>query len=132
MHDWGEENFDWNGLNKCVRYLGINLRRWGRVSVSTYKEKYGTCRIYCTLGWRNLFSITHPGWVSYKVAGYPQWLIIFDIYVLSRIIPYLNYIIVPYQKWLYRKLYSDCVKKYPHLREEIVCCADYPELLKGL
>jgi hypothetical protein len=34
--------------------------------------------------------------------------------------------------WLYRKLYSDMVKKFPHLKEEIVCCADYDELLIGL
>jgi len=91
-------------------------------------------RIYISfgLGWKSLFSITHPGWVSYKVAGYPKWLMTFDIFALSKIIPYLNCIILPYHKWLYRKLYSDMIKKYPHLREEILCCADYSDLLKDL
>jgi len=132
MHVWGDSGVDWEGINKCAEYIGLNLRKWGRVGVRDYKEKYGTVRVYCSLGWRSLFSITHPGWVSYKVAGYPKWLMAFDIYVLSRIIPYLNYIIVPYHKWLYRKLYKNCVKKYPHLREEILACADFDELLKDL
>ena len=131
MHVWGED-IDWAGINKCAEYIGRNLRKWGRVDVRDYKEKYGTVRVYCSLGWQSLFSITHPGWVSYKVAGYPKWLMTFDIYVLSRIIPYLNYLILPYHKWLYRKLYKDCVKKYPHLREEILACADFDELLKDL
>lgn len=129
IHMWGEENFDWRGLDWCVNYLNKNLRRWGRINVRQTKEKWGMIRCYCSLGWYNLFSITHPGWVSYKVAGYPKWLMSFDIFVLSRIIPHLNYIIVPYHKWLYRRLYKNCVKKYPHLREEILCMADFPELL---
>lgn len=132
-HYWGEEDFDWAGLDWCVNYLDTNLKRWGRINVRQTKEKWGCIRCYLSLGWSSLFSITHPGWVSYKVAGYPKWLITFDIYYLSRVIPFLfNWFILPYHKWLYRKLYSDCVKKYPHLRQEILCCADFRELLKGL
>lgn len=131
-HDWSDEDFDWKGLNWCVEYLDKNLRKWGRINVRQVKEKYGQLRCYCSLGWSSLFSITHPGWCSYKVAGYPKWLTTLDIFYLSRIIPYLNYIILPYHKFLYRKLYKDCVKKYPHLREEILCAADYHELLKDL
>lgn len=132
MHSWGDENVDWDGINNSVEYIGINLRRWGRIGVTQYKEKYGTVRVYISfgLGWRNLLNITHPGWVHYRC--YPQWLSTFDHFVLSRIIPYLNYIVVPYHKWLYRKLYRDMIHKYPHLKGEILCCADYPELLKNL
>ena len=132
MHTWGEENFDWEGLDWCVNYLDTNLRRWGRVNVLQTKEKFGCLRCYCSLGWACLFNITHPGWVSYKVAGYPTWLMDFDIFVLSKIIPYLNYIILPYHKWLYRKLYANMIKKYPHLRKEILCTADFSLLLQGL
>jgi hypothetical protein len=130
MHSWGDENVDWNGINYSARYIGENLKKWGRVSVLQYKEKFGTVRVYCSLGWRNLLNITHPGYIHYR--PYPKWLMTFDIYVLSRIIPYLNFIILPYHKWLYRKLHKDMVKKYPHLKEEILCMADYDELLKGI
>jgi hypothetical protein len=131
-HQWGDPNFDWSGLDLCISYIGNNLRRWGRVNVTQMKEKFGECRIYCSLGWHSLFSITHPGWVSYKIAGYPNWLMTFDIFVLSRIVSYLNFIILPYHKFLYHKLYSDCVKKYPHLHDEILDASDFPELLENL
>jgi len=132
MHRWGDKDVDWEGIEESAKYIGTNLRRWGRVSVRQYKEKYGTVRVYCSLGWHSLFSITHPGWVSYKVAKYPKWLMTLDIFYLSKVIPYLNYIVLPYHKWLYRKLYSDMVKKHSHLRKEILCMADYAELLKGI
>lgn len=131
MHSWGDENVDWDGIYDSARYIGVNLKRWGRVSVRDYKEKFGTVRIYCSLGWSNLLSITHPGWMHYR--PYPKWLMTFDIYVLSRIIPVLtNWFILPFHKWLYKKLYKDMVKKYPHLKQEITCCADWHELLEGI
>ncbi len=131
MHNWGKENVDWKGIDDAARYIGENLKIWGRVSVMQYKEKFGTVRIYCSLGWNSLLGITHPGWHHYR--PYPEWLKTFDIFYLSRIIPIIfNWWVLPYHKWLYRKLYKDMVNKYPHLREEILCCADYYELLKGL
>ena len=131
IHYWGEKDFDWNGLDTAIGYIALNLRKWGRVSVFDYKEKFGMARIYCCLGWRSLLSITHPGWHHY--GPYPKWLVTFDIFVLSNIIPLLfNWIIVPYHKWLYRRLYANAVKKWPHLREEILYCADWHDLLKGI
>jgi len=132
IHYWGED-VDWVGINKSARYIGQNLKRFGRINVRDYKEKFGTVRVYCSLGWGCLFNITHPGWVSYKVAGYPKWIMKLDIYWLSKIIPFLfNWWVIPYHKWLYRHLYKKAIKKWSHLREEIICCADYFELLGGL
>lgn len=131
MHSWGDENVDWEGIDFSARYIGENLKRWGRVSVSQYKEKFGTVRVYCTLGWRSLLTITHPGYMHYR--PYPKWLMTLDIFWLSKIIPVMfNWIIVPYHKWLYRKLYKDMIKKYPHLKQEIFCTADYYDLLEDL
>jgi hypothetical protein len=129
-HLWGEDNFDWDGLDFAIEYIGVNLKRWGRVAVRDYKEKWGCARIYCSFGFNSLHSITHPG---HCFSRYPKWLWNIDCLYLSRIIPFLfNWWLVPYQTWLYRKLYSDMVKTFPHLKEEIVCCADYDELLIGL
>jgi len=131
MHYWGDKNVDWEGINFAAEYIGKNLRRWGRVSVRDYKEKYGSVRIYLSFGWYSLLNITHPGYMSYWV--YPNWLHLLDCDYLSKIIPVIfNWFIIPYQVWLYRKLYSDMLKKYPHLKKEILCCADYPELLKRI
>ena len=119
MHSWGDENVDWAGINYSAEYIGKNLRKWGRVNVRQYKEKYGTVRVYCSLGWRNLLNITHPGYCHYQ--PYPQWLRDLDIFWLSNIIPVLfNWFIIPYHKWLYLKLHFDMVKKYPHLKNEII------------
>jgi len=131
MHSWGDD-VDWPGIDDACRYIGENLRRWGRVGVTQYKEKYGTVRVYLLggLGWHSFHNITHPG---HCFSRYPKWLWSFDCRVGRYIVPFcFNWIIVPYNKWLYRKLYSNMVKKYPHLREEILCMADIDELLKGL
>lgn len=87
-------------------------------------------RVYTTLGWQSLLSITHPGWCHY--SPYPKWLMWLDIYYLSRVIPYLNYVVFPYHKFLYRLAYKKALAKWPHLELEILCGADWPEYLKGL
>lgn len=132
MHYWGQKDVDWEGIDDSARYIGENLKKWGRVSVVQWKEKFGTVRVYVwSLGWHNLLNITHPGWCHYR--PYPKWLRTFDIFYLSRCIPFLfNWAVVPYHKWLYRKLYEDMVKKYPHLRKEILTMANYSELLKDI
>ena len=130
-HDYGDEDFDWAGLDKAITYINNNLIKWGRVNVRQAKEKWGTARIYCSLGWSSLLSITHPNYCHYR--PYPKWLMRLDIFYLSKVIPGLfNWWVLPYHKWLYVKLYSDMVKKYPHLKDEITSCCDYPALLKDL
>jgi replicative DNA helicase Mcm len=88
-----------------------------------------TARIYCSLGWYQFHNITHPRTVYNR---YPKWLWELDCYYGTKIVPFLFGWVVHYHAWLYRKVYSMAVKKYPHLREEILCCADYDELLEGL
>lgn len=130
MHMWGDEDFDWDGLDDAITYIDANLIKWGRINVHQAKEKFGTARVYCSLGWWQLLNITHPRSVYNR---YPKWLWNLDCTYGSKIIPFMfNWIIIPYHKWLYRKVYSNAVKKWPHLREEILSCADFSELLGGL
>lgn len=126
MHTWGDEGVDWEGIGDAAEYIGRNLRRWGRVGVTTTKEKYGTVRVYCGFGWYQLFSITHPGYVY---SRYPNWLWSLDCLYLSRLIRPLNRVVVPYQRWLYTYFYGRALKKWPHLRLEILSGADWNELL---
>lgn len=129
MHLWGEEDFDWKGLDEAINYIHKNLLR-GKIQVYQAKEKYGTARIYCSLGLYQFHSITHPG---HAFSRYPKWLWNLDCRYGSKIVPFLfNWFIIPFHEQLYRKVYSNAVKKWSHLKEEILCCADYDELLKGV
>lgn len=129
MHIWGDEDFDWVGLNKAIRFIETNLVRWGRIGVHQAKEKFGTARIYCSLGWHQFHSITHTG---HCFNRYPKWLWNLDCDYGSKIVGFLFGWVVHYHAWLYRTVYWMAVKKWPHLKEEILSCADYNELLKGL
>lgn len=128
-HHWGEDGVDWSGISDAARFIGEYLVRWGRVGVRDWKEKFGTVRVYCSLGWHQFHSITHP---RYQYSRYPQWLWSLDCRYGWRILWPVNRLVVPFHKWLYRRAYRLAVKKYPHLREEILSGADYSELLEGL
>lgn len=132
MHNWSDEKVDWRGINEAADYIGLTLRKWGRVDVRDYKEKYGTVRVYCSLGWYSLHSLTHPGhsWIRYKREGI-LWKLNYSE-KFNQVFRLINYVVIPYHKWLYTYVYSRALKKWPHLRMEILVCADFDELLKGL
>lgn len=125
MHCWGD--VDANGNDICYQigniaeYIGEWLRKYARINVMQYKEKFGTVRVYCYFGWDDLGSITHPGYYYRpKWGSYCRW------------IRHLNWLIVPLQIAFYRLRYKQAIKKWPHLQDEILCCADYHDLLEGL
>ncbi len=130
MHTWGTEGVDWEGISDAAFFIAVNLRRFGRIGVRDWKEKWGTVRVYCDLGWHSLLSITHPGWMHY--GRYPKWLMHLDIFWLPKLIGPLNRIVVPWHKLVYRQVYKRALKRWPHLAEEILVAADWPELLEGL
>jgi len=132
MHRWGDEWTEQYGadLDDAVRYIGLTLLRW-RVPVRDYKEKFGTVRVYTGLGWSFLHDMTHPGhayrrykwdWVwrlSCKSCGAWWWSPIARVsFAIHRRI--------------YRRVYGNAVRMWPHLCTEILCMADWRELLKGL
>jgi len=131
MHLWGDEDVDWDGINAAARYIGYWLRKWGRLPVRDFKEKYGTVRIYCGFGWHSFQDIFYPGYVYYRL---PKWFRDIDWFVFytCRFIVLINYVILPIHRKLYRWRYLSAIKKWPHLRKEILVCADWPEELRGL
>lgn len=128
MHDWGDKSVDWEGINAAAEYIGEGLRKWGRVSCD-YKEKFGTVRVYTSFGWYQFHSIWYPG---YHWNQWPEWLWHLDCRVGGHLVKPLSALAVLYQRWLYRRLYRKAAARWPHLKEEILCCADYPELLEDL
>jgi len=101
--------------------------RWGRINVRDYKEKWGTVRVYCNFGWYQIHSITHP---RYCYSQYPKWLWKLDCRYGHHVTSLLNWIVVPYHKWLYQLFYRRAIRKWPHLRLEILSGADYSKLLE--
>jgi len=128
MHSWGDGFAYFNDVENAASYIGDFLRKWGRVGVRQTKEKYGTVRVYCGLGWSQLHSITHPG---HCFGRYPQWLWSLDCLYLSKVVRLLNFIVVPYHKWLYNKAYQNAIMIWPHIKEEILVDADWAEFIEG-
>lgn len=128
MHNWGKEGVDWKGINDAAAYIGRGLRKW-RVPVRDYKEKYGTVRVYTGFGWWSIHDITHPGhaFVRYKKDGL-LWKINYSP-ITMKIFGLLNKVVVPVHIYLYKVYYRKAVKKWPHLREEILIAADWTEYL---
>jgi hypothetical protein len=129
MHTWGEENVDWAGINDAAQFIAKRLQYW-RVDVRDWKEKYGTVRIYCSFGLRWWQSLTHPGHVWLR---WPRWLNFVNyptprspFYWLLRLV---NYAIVPFHVWLYKRTYLEARRRWPHLAQEIYRGSDYSELL---
>jgi len=127
MHVWGDEGVDWQGIDDAARYIGENLRRWGRIQVKDYKEKWGTVRVYCHFGCEALFWFVYPGWVYYR---WPDWVMKIDRSDISHFLwRAFERILVPYQVYVYKAVYNKAVKRWPHLRQEILTDCDYPDLV---
>lgn len=109
--------------------IGNTLRKWGRVHVSQVKTKFESLRVYVSFGWWGLHSITHPGHAGLKLPKWLQWL---DFNVFFRLMGPINFFVVPYQMWLYKKAYTKAVTENPDLAYEILVCADYRDLLEHL
>ena len=127
MHDWGGDFKNFYEVGQAADEIGEFCRRWGRIGVRQTKEKYGTARVYCSLGWYQLHCITHPG---HCYSRYPKWLWKFDINYLSKIIRRIP--IIRYHKFIYRLAYKRALRKYPFIRDEIIYGADWSEFLEGL
>lgn len=126
MHAWGDEDVDWNGINDAARYI-YNYLKWWRVPVRDCKEKFGTVRVYTGLSWERGWLLQHLFYPNYVYYQFPKWVRKLDYMFPTH---WLNIVIVPFYKWLYKRAYGNALKKWPHLRMEILSAADYHELLK--
>lgn len=129
MHSWGDEDVDWVAISGAANYIGTFSRKWGRIG-GQYKEKWGTVRFYASLGWLSLHTLTHPGYVY---SQYPDWLWKLDCKYISPLLMFLfGKPFINWQIFVYRKAYANALKRWPHIREEILVDADYKEYLRDL
>lgn len=135
MHTYYDES-KWpyfNDVDDAAHEIGLFCRRWGRIQVRQTKEKFGTARVYCSFGLSGHWAIhglIKPGWIYYQ---WPRWIYHIDCFLSnSWLTSFIDRVLVPYQCFIYRLAYKRAIRRYPHIREEILCCADYSSLLKGL
>lgn len=128
MHNWGDGWPFFEHVENAASEIGQFCRKWGRISVTSTKEKYGCCRVYCSFGHLSLHQMIYPG---YTYNRFPQWLWNLDWAMFHKIlnIKPINTLFFKYQVWIYNLAYKKAVKKYPHIREEILVDADFLDLL---
>lgn len=128
MHNWGDENVDWEGINDAASFIADYCRKWGRLSAHG-KEKYGTVRVYVGFGHISLHGLVYPGYVYNQ---FPAWLWTLDCDYIGRVLQF--FFEKPFTKWqifIYNKAYQHALHKWPHLRAEILVDADYLEYIRG-
>lgn len=131
MHCWGDGFPYFGDVGEAADYIGTFCRRWGRICVTQTKEKYGTARVYCHIGYYSLHGLIYPG---YAYSQFPDWLWHLDCRVITKLMSFFRFdkIMVLWQKFIYRTAYKRALKKWPHIRNEILDCADFYEFLKDL
>ena len=131
-YNWGDDRLDWKAVGEAVEYLDKNLRKW-RIDVRQSKEKFGTVRIYCSLGIQWWPQITHPGSVWYRWPEYLKFIAYPGKYSPFRwLLRLTNIVAVPIHLWAYRRYYRKAVEQWPHIKDQILSDADWPQLLEGL
>lgn len=127
FHVWGDEDFDWKSLGEAIDLMHCFMSKWGRIGVDS-KEKYGTARLYINWFDGSLYSMVKPGYYYYR---WPNWFHVIDYNVIRNIsnCTGFTYIFRKYQEKIYSLAYKKAIKRWPSIEEEIVCCADYPELI---
>lgn len=128
-HEWGDEGVDWAGIGNAAEFLGDYCARWGRFRGQT-KEKYGSVRFYAHIGHLSLHSLIFPGYVYCQYPNKLNWLWKAECRIIN---PILNKLFgrayVAWQVFIYKRAYKLAIKKWPHLRDEIMGSADHLELL---
>ena len=128
MHSWGDKHVDWQGIDDAAYFIGHSLKTYARLSVSQWKEKFGTVRVYCYFGWYTLHYAVWPGRI-YRPKWWPMG---FDIWLSQTWAwKWLNYWVIGFHQWAYVLAYRVAVARWPHLYKEIVSAADYGELFEG-
>jgi len=132
-HNWSDKEFDFKGISDAAEFIGNTLRKYYRVSVRQHKEKYGQVRVYLSLGWSSIHDITHAGYYHTQYTKDGFWYNLnYNTTFNSIVFGALNLVMIPFHKVVYRWIYKRAVRRWPHLTAEILCSADYPELLTGL
>jgi len=125
-HVWGDEDFDWEALDKAIDQGTWLMEKLGRIGVHS-KEKWGSAQWSIYLFNGTLHSLTHP---SYVYSQYPKWLWSFD--VMHRPLRFLVPIIQFWQVLVIKMTFLYLCKRFSHIEKEILSDAPRELLTKRL
>lgn len=115
-------------LEEIAESIGNFCARYGRISVTQVKEKYGSVRVYCGFGCASLHNLLFPRYV-YRHKNFPKWLWHLDCTYGLKFWEYASRIVFPYQKSIYKLAYMRAIWQHPDKFDEITSCMDYPEYI---
>lgn len=130
-HDWSEKDFDWKSLEEACDFF-MKLRTIGRIQISGTKEKYGTMRLewFFWNGHYNEFlhSMIYPGYLHIQ---WPTWFRRIDQFIITPIAVRIGLcrVITAYQRLVLNIITFIAVKKWPHIKNEILGDWDFDNLL---
>lgn len=138
-HLWGDDSFDWKGLDDCIHLFYVYCNTYGRIGFNI-KEKYGTMRLDGIPFINNLHSLIWPGYhyTQWDFFGYykkyPKIRTLMskiDYYWVPTFLKYtgLGKVLFAYQRLIFNICTLKCVNKYPHLKDEIMDELEFKELL---
>lgn len=121
-HEWGDDDFDWEGLNQAQDYIWTHAIRWGRMCFHT-KEKYGTIRYEWLSFGVGLHRLFYPAHLYIRQT----WLYQLDYKIVIPVLEFLRLdkIIMAYQWWVFKTVIKKAIKKWPHLKKEILADLNY-------
>jgi hypothetical protein len=126
VHNWSDKSVDWKSINAAAEYIGKYCSIYGRFG-GQYKEKYGTVRFYAKFGHISLHTLVYPG---YMYSKFPDWLWNLDIMYISKILDFvIGKLFVKWQIFIYKRAYKTAIKRWSHIKPEILLSMDHPELL---
>lgn len=130
-HYYGED-FPFSEIDDIAWQIGTFCSKWGRIQIRQTKEKFGSVRVYCSMGLTSIYQLIYPCQIYLK---YPALFIRDWDYCLTNSVLrffWFHHLFFKYQCFIYRIAYKRAIRKYPHLKSEILQNADYAELLIGL
>ena len=125
-HLWGDPDHDWESLYAAVLWFPKQLRRWGRVCVHA-KEKWGCLRLEYFYWGPSLFQLIFPG----RLTSYPWWFYNFSFKYAQPLLNYsgIGYLIEHYQRLVFNVLTIMMVRKWPHIKDELIEDYDFQQLM---
>lgn len=130
-HDWSDDSFDWDSLNKAISLIWSICTRYGRIGIHS-KEKFGTHRCSSYLFDGTLHSLVKPGHVYNRWSKRARW-IDYSIFAPMAKRTGAIWLIHKYQATIYNFAFQLACFRYPHIIDEIVSGVDgYPMIRPGI
>jgi hypothetical protein len=123
-HYWGDEDFDWDSLNKAIRFVTDTCRKYGRLGMHS-KEKYGTFRDHVYPYDGTLHSLVYPAYVYKQWSKFATYTLDYGIFKRFSDNSGLTWLIIRWQRLVYNYAIQTVCKRYPHLVDELVVMLDH-------